>query len=100
MERDREHRWLHSVLILVLLSVLCRAGMLMLAPTGLQYWEALDSRLARVMDENRQKRVDILAKERHIRQLRASTESIERTARDQLGLIRDGEIIIQFPTSR
>jgi cell division protein FtsB len=66
---------------------------------GVPRYRALSSELAKVRSKNERLR-------REIRELRIETEllrtdprAIEQIAREELGMVRDGELVLQFPNA-
>jgi cell division protein FtsB len=64
---------------------------------GLPRYRALRSELAEVERTNDRLRRDVDRLQREVHALRTDTSAIERIARDELGMIRDDEILFQFP---
>lgn len=64
---------------------------------GLPRYRALKSELAEVERINDRLRRDIEQRQRDVDGLRSDPAAIERIARDELGMIREGEILFQFP---
>ncbi len=100
MRSSNSPRWVSFFLLLVLGFVLVQLAMMLLDPKGVPRWLALESRLEKVQQENEDKREDLRLKQQSIERLRRSPRFVERVAREQLGLISEGEVIIQFPRRR
>jgi cell division protein FtsB len=64
---------------------------------GLPRYRALKSELAEVKRINERLRRDVEGLQREVQGLREDPSTIERIARDELGMIRDDEILFQFP---
>lgn len=64
---------------------------------GLPRYRALKSELAEVQRINDRLRREIEQRQREVDGLRSDPAAIERIARDELGMIREGEILFQFP---
>jgi cell division protein FtsB len=64
---------------------------------GLPRYRALRAELAEVERTNDRLRRDVRSLEREVEALRTDTAAIERIARDELGMIRDDEMLFQFP---
>jgi cell division protein FtsB len=64
---------------------------------GLPRYRALKSELAEVERINDRLRREIEQRQRDVDGLRSDPAAIERIARDELGMIREGEILFQFP---
>lgn len=63
---------------------------------GLPRYRVLRAELRRVQDENDRLRGDLWHLEREVTALRSDPESLERIARDELGMLGPGEILFQF----
>ena len=63
---------------------------------GLPRYNDLKRELAEVDAVNERLRREVRNLDRDVRLLRADPAAIERIARDELGMIRDGELIFQF----
>jgi cell division protein FtsB len=91
----RDAVWIIPLALLVLTSV---AVPLHLADgNGMPRYLELRASLERARKNNAQMEREIAALRREIDQLRHDARSIERLARDELGMVRDGEIVFQFP---
>ncbi len=64
---------------------------------GLPRYRALKSELAEVQRINGRLRHDVEQLQRDVEGLRHDPSTIERIARDELGMIREDEILFQFP---
>lgn len=64
---------------------------------GLPRFRALRGELAEVERVNDRLRRDVEDLDREVDALRTDPEAIERIARDELGMIRQDEILFQFP---
>jgi cell division protein FtsB len=64
---------------------------------GLPHYHALRAELAKVQSKNELLRRDIRELRAEADSLRNDPRAIERIARDELGMVRDGEIVFQFP---
>ena len=64
---------------------------------GLPRYRALKAELAEVERVNERLRRDVEQLDREVEALRSDPEAIERVARDELGMIREDEILFQFP---
>ncbi len=64
---------------------------------GLPRYRALKGELAEVERINERLRREVSELSRDVEDLRSDPEEIERIARDELGMIRDDEILFQFP---
>lgn len=63
---------------------------------GLPRYRALRAELHRIEADNDHKRRDLQQLQREVDALRRDPESLERIARDELGMLREGEILFQF----
>ena len=64
---------------------------------GLPRYRALCNELAEVERVNERVRRDVVTLRRDVDDLRTDPDAIGRIARDELGMIRAGEILFQFP---
>jgi cell division protein FtsB len=64
---------------------------------GLPRYRALHEELRQVREKNDRIRREVRELKREVRAVKNDPEAIERIARDELGMIRDDEIIFQFP---
>ncbi|MCD6497863.1 MAG: septum formation initiator family protein [Deltaproteobacteria bacterium] len=60
---------------------------------GLMQYFGLKSELRTIKERNRRKAAEIRVLTRQVEDLRSNDAAISRVARDELGLIRDGEIV-------
>ena len=60
---------------------------------GLMQYFGLKSELRSIKERNRRKAAEIRVLTRQVEDLRSNDAAISRVARDELGLIRDGEIV-------
>lgn len=63
---------------------------------GLPRYRALRDELARLELENGRMRLELQQSQVNVRALRSEPQSLERIARDELGMLRKGEILFQF----
>ena len=90
-------RWLPvGVLVLAVIG----APVLILSPQGLPRLRGLEKELADVEDENASMRREIEELRGKVARLRDDPAAVERIARDDLGLLRQTEVVFQFPTRR
>lgn len=82
-----------GLLLLAIVSVPVR----ILAADGLPRYRALQAKREEVRRENERLRREVGALRREVRALRTDPRAIERIARDELGMVREGELIFQFP---
>lgn len=69
----------------------------MLDEQGLPRYRALKAELQEVRDHNERLRREVADLKRTVRGLEKDPRTIERIARDELGMVRDGELLFQFP---
>ncbi len=82
-------------------AILAVAGIgapaMMLAPDGLPRLRGLESELHQVRAENAAINERIQQLQRQIQKLKEDPRAVERIARDELGLVRNTEVVFQFP---
>lgn len=83
-----------------LVVALVGAPILIFAPQGLPRLRGLQKELADVEDENAELRREIDALKGRVNRLRDDPTAVERIARDNLGLVRQSEVVFQFQTRR
>ena len=88
----------HPVAALVV--ALVGAPILIFSPQGLPRLRGLQKELADVDDENADLRRDIDSLRGRVTRLRDDPGAVERIARDNLGLMRQNEVVFQFQTRR
>jgi cell division protein FtsB len=76
------------------------APILILSPQGLPRLRGLERELADVEEDNAEIRREIEALRGKVARLRDDPSAVERIARDNLGLVRQTEVVFQFPTRR
>lgn len=64
---------------------------------GLPRMRALEAQLERVRTENARVEREVHALQRQVDALRVDPRALERVARDELGMLRQGELVFQFP---
>jgi len=84
----------------ILLVAVIGAPVLIFSPQGLPRLRGLEKELADVGDENADLRRDIDALHGRVSRLRDDPAAVERIARDNLGLVRQTEVVFQFQTRR
>ncbi len=89
------HAWLlpFALLVLAIVAVPLR----ILDDRGLPRYRVLKAELGEVQEANERLEAEVRALEREVEALRSDPEAIERVARDELGMIREGELVFQFP---
>lgn len=90
----QEIAWLLPFALLVCVVVV--VPLRMLDEQGLPRYRALRAELNQVQKTNQQMRREVRDLQRTVRRLRTDPNAIERIARDELGMVRDGEILFQF----
>jgi cell division protein FtsB len=73
---------------------------MILAPEGLPRLRGLERELASVHEENAQIEREIEALRGKVTRLRDDPAAVERIARDHLGMVRQTEVVFQFPAKR
>jgi cell division protein FtsB len=86
--------------LLILVLAVVGAPVLIFAPQGLPRLRGLQKELADVEEENADLRRDIEALRGRVSRLRDDPTALERLARDNLGLVRQTEVVFQFRTRR
>lgn len=66
------------------------------APEGLPRYRALLAEREEVRAENERLRRELRSLSREVESLRDDPEAIERIARDELGMVKAGELVFQF----
>jgi cell division protein FtsB len=84
----------------VLVLALIGAPVMIFAPEGLPRLRGLERELDNVQAENRQLERDIEELRGHVSRLRDDPAAVERMARDDLGLVRQSEVVFQFAGKR
>lgn len=87
--------WLLPTALLVLAIV--SVPLLVLDERGLPRYRALRDEQADLVHQNEALRLEVRALARDVEALRTDQASVERIARDELGMVRAGEILFQFP---
>jgi cell division protein FtsB len=86
--------------IAVLVIAVVGAPVLIFSPQGLPRLRGLEKELSDVEDENAELRRDIEALRGNVERLRDDPAAVERIARDDLGLVRQSEVVFQFNPKR
>lgn len=81
-----------SLLVVALVAVPLR----ILEPEGLPRYRALRQELAEIEHRTGELRRELRALQRRARALRVDPSAVERIARDELGMIRQGEVLYEF----
>ncbi|MET0390814.1 MAG: septum formation initiator family protein [Polyangiales bacterium] len=91
----RERAWIIPLGLLVITAV--AVPLQLLDGQGMPRYLELKSQIERVAKSNAQLEREIKALEQETELLRNDARAIERLARDELGMVRQGEIVFQFP---
>ncbi len=86
--------------IAVLVMAVVGAPVLIFSPQGLPRLRGLEKELNDVEDENAELRRDIESLRGRVERLRDDPAAVERIARDDLGLVRQNEVVFQFSPKR
>lgn len=86
--------------VAVLVVAAIGAPVLIFSPQGLPRLKSLQKELAEVGDENAELRREIEALRGRVTRLRDDPGAVERIARDNLGLVRQTEVVFQFQARR
>ncbi len=84
----------------ILVVAVVGAPVLIFAPQGLPRLRQLSHELDLVQAENRELGRHIERLRGGVQHLRDDPSAVERIARDELGLVRKGEVVFQFPRGR
>jgi cell division protein FtsB len=87
--------WLLPLALLVATGVLVPVRML--DAQGLPRYRALSVELREVERDNERLAREVADLSREVDALKADPAAIERIARDELGMVRDQEVVFQFP---
>ncbi|MEZ4254250.1 MAG: septum formation initiator family protein [Polyangiales bacterium] len=94
MERDDSIAWILPFGLLVLAVV--AVPLLILSEQGLPRYRALREEYGNLEVENDELRDEVRSLARETEALRNDLATLERIARDELGMVREGEIVFQF----
>lgn len=86
--------------VAILVVAVVGAPVLIFSPQGLPRLRNLQKELAEVGEENAELRREIDALHGKVARLRDDPGAVERIARDNLGLVRQTEVVFQFQTRR
>jgi cell division protein FtsB len=75
------------------------APVMIFSGEGLPRLRALDTELAAVRKENDDERRQIGFLRKNVQKLKDEPATVERIARDELGLVRRNEVVFQFPST-
>jgi cell division protein FtsB len=94
MQREASSAWLLPFALLVFAIVFI--PLRMLDAQGLPRYRALKSELSNVEETNTRMRQELRELSASVDALRTDPAAIERIARDELGMLKPGEIVFQF----
>jgi cell division protein FtsB len=95
---SRRALWLERALPIGLLAVaLVGAPIMIFSRDGMPRLEAVENEMETVEHENAELQREIDYLRARVTRLRDDPAAVERLARDELGLIRQSEIVFQFP---
>lgn len=86
--------WLFPLALLVLAIV--SVPILVLQPAGLPRYRSLEAELVEVRRDNEGLAHEVRRLGVEVNQLREDPAAMERIARDELGMVREGELVFQF----
>lgn len=91
-------RFVERVLpVIVLVTAAVGAPVMIFSPQGLPRLRGLERELADVEQENAEIRRQVDALRGRVTRLRDDPAAVERIARDELGFVRQSEVVFQFP---
>jgi cell division protein FtsB len=86
--------------VAVLVVAAIGAPVMIFSPQGLPRLRGLEKELTDVAEESAELRREIEALRGHVARLRDDPGAVERIARDNLGLVRQTEVVFQFQARR
>ncbi|GAB4195130.1 MAG: hypothetical protein OHK0013_01040 [Sandaracinaceae bacterium] len=89
--------WVWLLPMAMLLVAIVSVPLMVLEPQGLPRYRALEAELREIQRENEALAHEVRRLDAEVRQLRTDPAAMERIARDELGMVRDGEMVFQFP---
>ena len=84
----------------VLIMAVVGAPIMILSPQGLPRLRGLERELSDVEEDNAAIRREIESLRGNVARLREDPSAVERIARDNLGFVRQTEVVFQFPARR
>ena len=84
----------------ILVVAVIGVPVMILSPEGLPRLRGLERELEQVDEESAELRREIDQLRGKVERLRDDPTAVERIARDNLGLVRQTEVVFQFPASR
>lgn len=93
--RMSSHVWLLPLGLLVVAII--TVPVQILDQKGLPRFQSMRAQLTRVESNNEKLEHELLELKRQVKLLRDDPSALERIARDELGMVKPGELIFQFP---
>jgi cell division protein FtsB len=93
----RERGWMGVVSVVLLGATLVFVPLRIFNELGVPRYRALSRELVRVEEENERLAREVKDLKQETELLRNDPRAIERLARDELGMVREGEVVFQFP---
>lgn len=84
----------------ILVMAVIGAPVMIFSPEGLPRLRGLERELAQVQDETAELGREIESLRGRVQRLRDDPTAVERIARDNLGMLRQTEVVFQFPAAR
>ncbi len=84
----------------ILVMAVVGAPVMIFSPEGLPRLRGLERELGQVEEETAELGREIEALRGRVQRLRDDPTAVERIARDNLGMLRQTEVVFQFPVSR
>ncbi|MCS6856925.1 MAG: septum formation initiator family protein [Sandaracinaceae bacterium] len=92
--KEQKKQWMAP--LLVILVALISVPVLIFEPEGLPRYRKLVRELRQLEEENERHVQTLKRLDAEVRELKENLSAIERIARDELGLVREGEIVFHF----
>ncbi len=86
--------------VAILIVAVIGAPVMIFSPEGLPRLRGLERELAQVQEETDELGREIESLRGRVQRLRDDPTAVERIARDNLGLLRQTEVVFQFPAAR
>ena len=86
--------------VAILVVAVVGAPVMIFSPEGLPRLRGLERELAQVEDETAELGREIESLRGRVQRLRDDPTALERIARDNLGMLRQTEVVFQFPAAR
>lgn len=94
---DRPQAWVWLLPMALLVLAIVSVPLMVLEPQGLPRYRALEAELREIERDNEGLAHEVRRLDAEVRQLRTDPAAMERIARDELGMVREGELVFQFP---